>query len=66
MHIAEEPRKENGGELGARPADGSSGPCWCGVVVLRSMWYNKRFCSWQLSKIRYLDVRMIDPEILSE
>ena len=32
-HIAEEPRKENGGELGARPEDGSSGPCWWGGVV---------------------------------
>ena len=31
-HIAEEPRKENGGELGARPEDGSSGPCWWGGV----------------------------------
>ena len=31
--IAEEPRKENGGELGARPEDGSSGPCWWGGVV---------------------------------
>ena len=28
--IAKEPRKENGGELGARPEDGSSGPCWWG------------------------------------